>query len=111
MALNPTAPSWDVPLQDPNGRVSQAWFGYLTQLSGAPGPIQTVSPSASPFTYAAPANGTLAVHGGTVSAITLTRARVANVPVGFVNGSVAVAANDQVTITYSVAPTINFIPT
>lgn len=112
MALNPNAPSWGVPAVDPaTGLLTQGWFGYLAQLAGAPGPIvPNITPGPSPFAYQAPSNGTLAITGGTVSSITLARARVSGVNVGFTSGSVAVAANDVVTITYSVAPTINFIP-
>lgn len=111
MALNPNAPSWAVPIVDTEtGQVTQPWFGYLSQLSGVPSPILAVALGASPSAFKAPSNGTLAVTGGTVSSITLARARVSGVDVGFTSGSVAVAANDVVTITYSVAPTINFIP-
>jgi hypothetical protein len=111
MALNPNAPSWAVPAVEPEtGLLTQGWFGYLAQLAGAPGPIVAVPASPSPFAYKAPSNGTLAITGGAVSSITLARARVSGVNVGFTSGSVAVAANDVVTITYSVAPTINFIP-
>ena len=111
MALNPNAPSWGVPAVDPaTGLLSQPWHGYLAQLAGAPGPILAVTPGPSPFAFKAPSGGTLAVTGGTVSAITLARARVSGVNVGFTSGSVSVAANDVVTITYSVAPTINFVP-
>lgn len=112
MALNPKAPSWAVPAVDMStGLLSQPWHGYLSQLAGAPGPIvPNIVPGPSPFAYQAPSGGTLAVTGGTVSSITLARARVSGVNVGFTSGSVAVAANDVVTITYSVAPTINFIP-
>lgn len=111
MGVNLNAPSWALPILDQSGRMSQAWFGYLSQLSGVPGPILPVVVGPSPFTYKAPYNGSLAISGGTVSAVTISRARVSGVNVGFTNGSVGVAANDLVTITYSAAPTVNFIPT
>jgi hypothetical protein len=112
MALNPNAPSWAVPIVDPqSGQLTQPWHGYLAQLAGAPGPILAdLAVGPSPFAYTAPSGGTLSVHGGTVSLITISRARVSGVNVGFTSGSVSVAANDVVTITYSVAPTVNFIP-
>lgn len=112
MALNPNAPSWAVQIVDPkSGQLTQPWHGYLAQLAGAPGPIvPNIVLGTSPFAYKAPSNGTISVHGGTVSSITIARARVSGVNVGFTSGSVSVAANDVVTITYSVAPTINFIP-
>lgn len=111
MALNPNAPSWGVPAVDTaTGLLTQGWFGYLAQLAGAPGPIVAVTLGPSPFAYKAPSSGAVAVSGGTVSSITLARARVSGVNVGFTSGSISVAANDVVTITYSAAPTINFIP-
>lgn len=110
MGLNPNAPSWAIPLLNPDGTTNQAWFNYLTQLQGVPSPILSVTPGPSPFAYKAPSNGALAVSVGTVSSITLARARVSGVNVGFTSGSISVAANDVVTITYSVAPTVNFIP-
>ena len=112
MALNPKAPSWAVPAIDTEtGLLTQAWHGYLAQLAGEPGPIlPNIAVGPNPFAYKAPSGGTLSVTGGTVSSITLARARVSGVNVGFTSGSVAVGANDVVTITYSVAPTVNFIP-
>jgi len=111
MGVNPNAPSWAVPILDGSGQMSQPWFGYLSQLGGVPGPIRPVTVVESPFTYKAPYNGSLAISGGTVSAVTISRARVSNVPLGLTSGCVAVAANDLVTIVYSAVPTINFIPT
>lgn len=112
MGLNAKAPGWDIPPLNPDGSMNQTWFSYLTQLQGIPGPIQpNIAIGASPFAYIAPSNGTVSVHGGTVSRVTLARARVSGVNVGFTSGSVSVAASDVVTITYAVAPTVNFIPT
>ena len=80
---------------------------FAGETSGAP--IQAVTPGASPYTYTAPQYGTLAVSGGTVTAITLTRAGI-TAAIGILAGLVPVATGDKVTITYTVAPTINFIP-
>jgi hypothetical protein len=112
MGVNKNAPSWKVPIVDiASGLLTQSWHGYLTGLAGTPGPILPVSPSGSPFAYKAPANGALAISGGTVSAVTLARARVAGVPLGVTSGCVSVSEDDVVTVTYSAAPTLNFIPT
>lgn len=112
MALNPNAPSWAVPIVDPStGQLTQPWHGYLAQLAGAPGPIQPdIAAAPSPFAFVAPTGGTVSIHGGAVSLITIARARVSGVNVGFTSGSVSVAANDVVMITYAVAPSVNFIP-
>jgi hypothetical protein len=111
MGVNPNAPDWGMPFLDANGNLTQAWHGFLVQLGGySPGPVVVVPPTASPMTYIASAHGNLAISGGTVSSIELTRAHVTGVNLGFVNGSVPLSQGDQVTITYSAAPTINFIP-
>ena len=70
-----------------------------------------VTPGASPFAYTAATYGNLVIQGGTVSAITLTRPGGAAVTLGVTAGMFPVQANDVVTVTYSVAPTMTFIPT
>lgn len=85
----------DGPLQDPAPRAQ---------------PAAAVTVTASPFTFTAPFNGAVAVAIGTVSAIALIRQGV-SVPVGVVAGLIPVSRLDQVQITYTVAPTVNFLPT
>ena len=73
-------------------------------------PVAAVTVSASPFTFTAPANGTLAVTAGTVSVISVIRQGV-TVATGLVTGLIPVSRLDQVQITYAVLPTVNFLPT
>lgn len=73
-------------------------------------PAVAVIVGASPFTFTAPFNGTLAVQGGTVSAITVIRQGL-NVATGIIAGLVPVSRLDQVQITYAAAPTVGFLPT
>lgn len=80
---------------------------FAEETTGAP--IQSVTPGASPYTYTAPGNGSLSIRGGTVSLATYARAGV-SITLGLNAGIVPVATGDKVTITYAVAPTINFIP-
>jgi hypothetical protein len=111
MAANKGTPSWSNPVVDPGtGIATPSWFSFFALLAGAPGPIVPVQPTASPFSFQAPSRGSLAVSGGTVSAILLSRGRVSGVNIGFTNGPVPMAAGDTVSITFSAAPTINFIP-
>jgi hypothetical protein len=70
----------------------------------------TVAVGASPFAYTAPAIGSVIISGGTVSAITLTHAGGTPVNIGVVAGVIPVLASDVVTVTYTVAPTMTFIP-
>jgi lysophospholipase L1-like esterase len=73
--------------------------------------LPTVVPTlaASPAAYIAPANGMVAIAGGTVSAVTLTRpgSTAVTAPTA---GLVPVLAGDIVTVTYTVAPTTTFVP-
>lgn len=87
--------------------------GFISEMILAPettgAPIQAVTPVASPYTYTATQPGSLSVQGGTVSLATYARAGV-SLTLGLTGGLIPVATGDKVTITYAVAPTINFIP-
>jgi hypothetical protein len=72
-------------------------------------PVRAVTVGASPFAWVADRAGTLAVSGGTVTAITLTRAGT-TAALGILAGAIPVSTGDTVTTTYAVAPTISFIP-
>lgn len=72
-------------------------------------PAAVVTVTASPFTFTAPANGTLSVAGGTVSAIALIRQGV-TVATGLIAGLIPTSRLDQVQITYTGAPTAVFLP-
>lgn len=84
----------------------QRFFNALVQ---PPGTITTVTVGASPFDYIASAPGSVVVTGGTVSAIDITRNTV-TLPTGQTAGIFPVATGDIVTITYSVAPDVSFVP-
>jgi hypothetical protein len=103
-------PNWTVPLVEDDQRASQAWFNFFSRLTAKPPPIVAIVSATSPFTFTASQNGTVSISGGTVSSITLGRARVTGVNVGFTSGLVPVSQGDTVTVTYSVAPVMNFIP-
>jgi len=70
----------------------------------------TVSVGASPYAYTVSTYGNLVVNGGTVSSITITRPGGSAVNIGVVAGMFPVQAGDVVTVTYTVAPTMTFIP-
>jgi hypothetical protein len=70
----------------------------------------TVALGASPASYTVSTYGNLVVNGGTVSAITITRPGGSAVTLGVTAGMFAVQAGDVITITYTVAPTVTFIP-
>jgi hypothetical protein len=65
---------------------------------------------ASPATFTAPTSGMYVVSGGTVSAITLTRGVAAAVNLGSLGGTYNVSPGDILTVTYTAAPTVTFVP-
>lgn len=105
-------PAGGMTLVNPDLTVNPIWwrfFLFLFQSITQVSPIQPVTVGASPFTYTqGQSRGVLVIAGGTVSDIQLTRGSV-TIPVTI--GSIPVSANDTVKVTYSVAPTINFVPT
>lgn len=80
-----------------------------TVVNGSSSPVISVSPTGSPFTYTAPAYGTLNISGGTVSQVAIKRGGVST-NLGGVVGHFLASKGDQYVITYSVAPTLSFIP-
>lgn len=92
--VNVLLQSQDTPLQDVPARAQ---------------PAQSVTPSASPFTYTTAFDGTLVVTGGTVSVIALIRQGV-SIATGLTIGLFPLRRLDQLQITYSVAPTVTFLP-
>lgn len=100
------------PFVDKAGKVLRPWIQYLQQFTIAPPNIMSLTVGISPFSYVAKEPGNLVISGGTVSAIVLTRGAIsltlftstANVRI------IPVGINDTVTVTYSVLPTMNFIP-
>ena len=72
--------------------------------------VSAVTVGASPFTFTVSFSGAVVVSGGTVSAIALIRQGI-TVPTGITAGVIPASRLDQVQITYTVAPTVNFLPT
>lgn len=110
---NPQLPVGEFPGKDGalvSVRLAHVWYRFLTRLSqlSAEKPIAAVSLGASPFSWTADTIGHLNVIGGTISARTITRGSVTT-NVGATQ-LIPVTAGDVVTLTYSVAPTLAFIP-
>ena len=104
-----TVPSRNQKVSDDQGMVSLAWWQFFNLLA----PIQplketAITVTASPFSYTAQSNGHVLVTGGTISAISLTR--VSAHATGLTAGFIPVGNKDMVTVTYSVLPTMTFIP-
>ena len=104
---NNLVPSVQDPLVNPDGTVSVTWAQFFAQLVGQPQPIAPVAIGKSPFSFTASQKGTISVTGGTVSATQLTRARVT---INVLSQLIPMAQGDTIVLTYTVAPSLNFIP-
>lgn len=80
-----------------------------TVANGSSAPVVSVTVSASPFTYTVPVYGTVNIAGGTVSQIAVKRNGVST-NLGGVVGHFLQSKGDQLVVTYSVIPTMVFIP-
>jgi hypothetical protein len=89
--------------------VSLAWWQFFNLLAPLqPAKEVSITVTGSPFSYTAQSNGHVLVTGGTVSAISLTR--VSAHATGLTAGLIPVGNKDVITVTYSVLPTMTFIP-
>lgn len=104
----PTVPSSTQPIAGGGGIITTVWQRFFNALVGPPEAIANVPAKPSPHTYTASQGGILVVSGGTVNNIKLRRATV-ELDLGTIR-VVPVASGDVVTITYSVTPTISFVP-
>ena len=102
---------------DPNTGVTtfdKSWSAFFqaiaAQLTAKPGAVAAATVSASPFAYTASANGTVVVSGGTVTDMTLTRG-TAVTDLGATGSLAPMSAGDVLTITYTAAPAVTFVPT
>lgn len=102
-------PSLSVPMVNEDRTPSNAWASFFQDLVGPSQAIQPVALTGSPFTYTAPDDGHVHVSGGTVTALSLIRGRV-SLTTGISGGFIPVSAGDALAITYSAAPTVNFVP-
>jgi hypothetical protein len=110
--LPQTLPQLGAPPLTPAGIFTPEWVKFFAGLIAVPGPIVPITPTGSPFAYTATQNGNMVVQGGMVSAITITRGttRPVTVATGVTGGIFPLSLNDELTVTYTGAPTMNFIP-
>lgn len=85
------------------------WQGLFRGL--APGAEIPVTPGASPYTYTAAVKGFMIVSGGTVSAVSFSRDGTTFYNYGLTSGPFPLNAADRIRVTYTVAPTMTFVPT
>jgi hypothetical protein len=102
-------PTYDQPLTT-KGQTAASWYRFFNSLfQGQPsGAEMSVTVGISPFAYLAPSGGTMLIHGGTVTAIQLTRS--ATTLTGLTSGLFPLAKGDILTVTYSGLPTMVWYP-
>lgn len=106
--IPPAATPWGKVNKDGTVMIDPNWWLFLLNVPLPQAP-QSVTVTASPFIYTAVAYGLLSIIGGTVSAIVIIR-QGTTVPTGITSGLIQLARQDQVKVTYSAVPTINFLP-
>lgn len=95
------------PFVDPKtGRLVSPWNMFIQTLIQAPPAVQDIS-IISGETFTPNVNGNLIITGGTISNISLIRGTVIINLTG--QTIIPLAVNDSVSITYSVAPTFQFL--
>lgn len=106
-----TLPNYPVPLAQ-KGNTTKDWYFFWSGLyKGLPPALPLpVTLGASPFIYTAPQRGFLIITGGTVSAVAYSRDGVTFFATGQTAGMFPLSASDVLRITYSVVPTVTFIP-
>ena len=102
-------PPNNVPLVSEDQSVESIWSQFFTALVSSAAPIDTVVLPVSPALFVATFPGNLLIANGTVSALSLTRARV-TVPLPMTSGFIPLAQGDELTVTYSILPDAYFIP-
>ena len=102
---------------DPNTGVTtfdKSWSAFFqaiaAQLTAKPGAPSAMAVGASPAAFTASTAGTAVVAGGTVTDMTLTRG-TAVTDLGATGSLVPMSAGDVLTITYTAAPAVTFVPT
>lgn len=104
----PIVPNSNQPLVDNRGMITQVWLRFFNAVIGPAGAVSAITVGASPFAFTASQRGTVAVSGGTLTSVVINRAGT-SVSLG-TSRSVSVAPGDIVTVTYSVLPTMSFLP-
>lgn len=92
--------------------MSRVWYFFLQGLwKGSPPSAESaVTPTASPFTYVAAERGFMIVTGGTVGVVQFSRDGSTNYITGQTAGCFPLSQGDTLILTYSVAPTMTWVP-
>jgi hypothetical protein len=110
-----SAPTFDQDILAPNpsgAKTTASWYRFFQDLStGTPPAAETpITVNASPFIYQAMSMGQVIISGGTVSDISYSRTPGVFYSTGQTSGVITLSANDVLKVTYSVIPTMTFMP-
>jgi hypothetical protein len=101
--------STSAPIANAAGQILAPWIQFFGTFISQPGAFQPLTLTSSPFSFMASENGSILIKGGTVSNVALTRG-TATLNMAQSAVPVVMGLGDTITITYTVAPTITFIP-
>jgi hypothetical protein len=90
-------------------KLGDEWFRFLIQIEPSKQRPKPVTLTGSPMVLRAEEIGDYVVSGGTVSAIELSRNGAAYINLGVTAGMFRVTFNDLFRVTYTVAPTVNYL--
>lgn len=102
-------PSLIDPLVDGTFRLIAPWNFFFATLIAPPPAFQEQTLTISPATLTAQQSGMFAISGGTVSLVQINRGNEV-INTGVTSGLVPVSLNDSIIITYSIPPTVEFVP-
>lgn len=85
------------------------WFHDI-EVGTPPSNEQTIIPTGSPFTYQALLRGYVIIQGGSVSQVSFSRTPAIFYNTGQTSGMFSVNLGDSLKVTYSMAPTMVFVP-
>lgn len=94
------------------GVMARVWYFFLQGLwKGTPPSAESaIAAGVSPYTYTSASRGFLIVQGGTVSLVQFSRDGITNYTTGQTAGCFPLSQGDSLVVTYSVAPTLTWVP-
>lgn len=103
------SPSLATPAVDERGYFTQQWVRFFTGLIAPPKAFTAFTLGLSPASVMPSEAGNLLISGGTVSSVKLRRGGSMLTLPG-TSGLYPVSNGDEIIVTYTVAPTVQFIP-
>ena len=105
-------PNFSQSIADKGGSTNRAWYQFFQGIwKGLPPASEsTITAPASPFIYSAAMRGFVIISGGTVTLVQFSRDGKTNYTTGQTQGCFPVSNGDSLTVTFSAAPSMTFVP-